>query len=83
MEKIDLVDLDAEMIRICSTEPNITSVNQNSLDTDKLVIHIMDAYEYLEDHEERYDLIIVDLPDPNCIPIFFTVCVKTIWMRLA
>ena len=53
------------MIRICSTEPNITSVNQNSLDTDKLVIHIMDAYEYLEDHEERYDLIIVDLPDPN------------------
>ena len=65
VEKIDLVDLDAEMIRICSTNPNITSVNQNSLNSDKLVIHNMDAYEYLENSQEQYDLIIVDLPDPN------------------
>ena len=65
VEKIDLVDLDAEMIRICSTDQNITLVNQNSLNSDKLVIHNMDAYEYLEDSGEQYDLIIVDLPDPN------------------
>ncbi len=65
VEQIDLVDLDAEMIRICSTNPNITSVNQNSLNSDKLVIYTMDAYEYLENSREQYDLIIVDLPDPN------------------
>lgn len=65
VERIDLVDLDAEMIRICSTNPNITSVNQNSLKSDKLTIYNTDAYEYLEDSEEQYDLIIVDLPDPN------------------
>ncbi len=65
VERIDLVDLDAEMIRICSTNPNITSINQNSLESDKLVIYNTDAYEYLEDSEEQYDLIIVDLPDPN------------------
>lgn len=65
VERIDLVDLDAEMIRICSTNPNITSVNRNSLKSDKLVIYNMDAYEYLEDSKELYDLIIVDLPDPN------------------
>ena len=65
VEKIDLVDLDSEMIRICSTNKNITAVNQDSLKSDKLSIHNVDAYEYLESCEESYDLIIVDLPDPN------------------
>ena len=66
VQSIDLVDLDAEMIRICSTNENITSINKDSLQSDKLTIHNMDAYEYLENCEEQYDLIIVDLPDPNC-----------------
>ena len=66
VKEIDLVDLDAEMIRICSTNENISSVNQNSLKSDKLTIHTKDAYEYLESCKEQYDLIIVDLPDPNC-----------------
>lgn len=66
VQKIDLVDLDSEMIRICSTNENIASINQNSLNSDKLSIYNMDAYEYLENSNEKYDLIIVDLPDPNC-----------------
>ncbi len=66
VNKIDLVDLDAGMIRICSTNPNITTINQNSLQSDKLFIHNTDAYEYLEASKEQYDVIIVDLPDPNC-----------------
>lgn len=65
VKSIDLVDLDGEMIRICSTNPDITAINQNSLTSDKLTVHTMDAYEYLEDCKEKYDLIIVDLPDPN------------------
>lgn len=65
VKKIDLVDLDAEMIRICSTDKNITDINENSLLSDKLNILNMDAYEYLENCSERYDVIIVDLPDPN------------------
>lgn len=66
VKKIDLVDLDGEMIRICSTNANISSINQDSLQSEKLTIHNMDAYEYLEQSKEQYDLIIVDLPDPNC-----------------
>lgn len=66
VKKIDLVDLDAEMIRICSTNENIASINQDSLQSDKLTVHNEDAYEYLEQSQEQYDLIIVDLPDPNC-----------------
>ncbi|WP_073388093.1 polyamine aminopropyltransferase [Butyrivibrio fibrisolvens] len=65
VQKIDLVDLDKEMIRICSTNENVTAINENSLLSDKLNILNMDAYEYLEDCQEKYDVIIVDLPDPN------------------
>ena len=62
---IDLVDLDADMIRVCSTNSNITRINQDSLKSDKLSIHNMDAFEYLEESNQEYDIIIVDLPDPN------------------
>ncbi|WP_026652983.1 polyamine aminopropyltransferase [Butyrivibrio proteoclasticus] len=65
VKNIDLVDLDGEMIRICSTNKSITEINENSLLSDRLNIHIEDAYEYLENNSSLYDLIIVDLPDPN------------------
>ncbi len=66
VKQIELIDLDAEMIRICSTNKNITDINKNSLSSEKLHILNMDAYEYLETNTEKYNLIIVDLPDPNC-----------------
>jgi spermidine synthase len=65
VKTIDMVDLDAGMIEVCSTNPNITEINQDSLKSEKLKIHNVDAYEYLEDLEKQYDVIIVDLPDPN------------------
>lgn len=65
VENIELVDLDAEMIRICSTNDYITTINQGSLKSDKLTVHNEDAYEYLERCDKQYDLIVVDLPDPN------------------
>lgn len=65
VQSIDLVDLDEEMIRICSSNKNITDINKGSLQNEKLTIHIIDAYEYLENNHKKYDLIIVDLPDPN------------------
>lgn len=65
VKKIDLVDLDSEMIRICSTNKNITAINEDSLKSKKLSIYNEDAYKYLEKNKKKYDLIIVDLPDPN------------------
>lgn len=65
VKKIDLVDLDSEMTRICSENPQVTSINKNSLKSEKLTIHNEDGYEYLENCKEQYDLIIIDLPDPN------------------
>lgn len=62
---ITLVDLDEEMIKLCSENPNITALNENSLSSDRLEIVINDAYRYLEETDKLFDVILVDLPDPN------------------
>ena len=51
VEKIDLVDLDSEMIRICSTNKDISTINQNSLKSEKLSVYNEDAYEFLKTAE--------------------------------
>ncbi|WAW15396.1 polyamine aminopropyltransferase [Peptostreptococcus equinus] len=84
VKSIDLVDLDAEMIKICSTDKNITDINKNSLKSKKLKIYSQDAYKYLESNKKKYDLVIVDLPDPNSESlnklysnVFYRLCKKS------
>ncbi len=62
---ITLIDLDPGMTVLCSTDPQITAVNEGSLTDSRMTVINMDAYEYLERSDELFDVIIVDLPDPN------------------
>ena len=63
--RITLVDLDPGMTELCSTDPMITKVNGGSLSDERLTVINDDAYKFLEESDERFDVIIVDLPDPN------------------
>ena len=63
--EITLVDLDAEMIQLCRENPQVSTLNEGALSNERLTIVIDDAYRYLEETEEIYDVILVDLPDPN------------------
>ncbi len=63
--RITLVDLDEEMIRLCSEDANVTALNEGSLKSDRLRVVIQDAYQFLEANQEKFDVILVDLPDPN------------------
>ena len=62
---ITMIDLDSEMTRICSEDKVISELNENSLTSDRVTIINMDAYEYLENCDKKYNVVIVDLPDPN------------------
>lgn len=62
---ITLIDLDSEMTRICSEDKVISELNEHALSSDRVTIINMDAYEYLEKCDKKYDVVIVDLPDPN------------------
>lgn len=65
VKNITLVDLDEQMVNLCQTNPEISKLNGGSLSNNKLKVVIQDAYKYLEKSNELFDVIIVDLPDPN------------------
>jgi spermidine synthase len=65
VDNITLVDLDPAMTSFCSTQPLIKALNKNSLKNKKVSIINQDAYKYLENTKKKFDVIIVDLPDPN------------------
>ena len=69
VEKIVLVDIDPAIIEVCKTFRSIRKLNQGSLESEKLEIRNEDAFRYAIDFAgndlERFDRIIIDLPDPH------------------
>ena len=62
---ITLVDLDPVITELCRTNQIIRELNSDSLDNSRVHVINADAYKYLESIDKQFDLIIVDLPDPN------------------
>lgn len=65
VKEIVLVDIDPKMTELCSTNQEICKMNNNSLTNEKVKILNEDAYKYVETNQEKFDVIIIDLPDPN------------------
>ncbi len=65
VERIDLVDLDPEMTRLFASQPLLVSLNQGALTDPRVRVHNADAQRFLEESRERWDAILMDLPDPN------------------
>lgn len=65
VEQVTMVDLDEEMVELCKTYQEIKELNESSLENQKLNVIYQDAYKFLEENQQLYDVIIVDLPDPN------------------
>lgn len=65
LDSITVVDLDPAMIELCSTNPYISKLNDNSLRSERLIVRNEDAFSFVRNAQNKYDLIISDLPDPN------------------
>jgi spermidine synthase len=75
VERVDLVDLDPTMTQLFRDKPALAALNEGSLDDPRVHVHNADAMRWLEDQRsggeqlgERlapWDLIVIDLPDPN------------------
>lgn len=65
VEKIVLVDIDKEMTDLCSTNKQLADLNQNSLKNEKVKVINEDAYIFVQENQEEFDVIIIDFPDPN------------------
>ncbi|MGK7377168.1 polyamine aminopropyltransferase [Planococcus sp. 1R117A] len=62
---VDLVDLDPKMTETARTSHLLTELNEGSLDNPKVNVVNEDAFRFLEGADGFYDVIIIDLPDPN------------------
>jgi spermidine synthase len=65
VESVTLVELDPNMTRIFSQQPQLAALNGGALQSPKLKIVNTDAFKYLEDTRETFDVVIVDFPDPS------------------
>ena len=65
VEEIVLVDIDKQMTDLCTNNNEIAKLNENSLKNPKLKIINEDAYIYLQENQEKFDVIIIDFTDPN------------------
>jgi spermidine synthase len=65
VDRIDLVDIDPAITRLCSHFPPLQRLNNDSLRNPKVSIHHMDAFIYVQRHKEKFDRVFIDLPDPH------------------
>ena len=65
VKNITLVDIDKQMTDLCKDNELISSLNNHSLDSEKLTIINDDAYMFIQNTDKKYDVVIIDLPDPN------------------
>ena len=57
-----MVDIDKQVIDVCHRF--LPSFHQNSFDDPRVELHFADARKYLEESDHKFDVIIIDLPDP-------------------
>ena len=65
VEKIDLVDIDPDITKVCSELARIVILNKGSLKDERLTVFNEDAFTFLNQSGIKYDRIIIDLPDPH------------------
>ena len=69
VQSVTLVDLDPAMTRLGQEFGAFVSLNQGALNDDKVRIINMDVYQFLKQDQTLYDVIIIDLPDPNNVEL--------------
>ena len=65
VESITLVELDPAMTKLFSDQPTLSKLNGESLKSPKVKVINTDAFQWLENTIDTFDVIVVDFPDPT------------------
>jgi len=65
VERAVLVDLDPAVVELFRDAPVLRELNRDALRDPRVEIVLGDAHKYLETADEIFDVVIMDLPDPN------------------
>ncbi|GAA4414195.1 polyamine aminopropyltransferase [Actinokineospora soli] len=65
VEAVTLVELDPAMIALARTEPRLLAANGNAFADPRVTVRTEDAFSWLRSLRADFDVIIVDMPDPD------------------
>ncbi|MBU8908942.1 polyamine aminopropyltransferase [Desertibacillus haloalkaliphilus] len=65
VETITLVDLDPAVVELAKTNHDFISLNDDAFSDPRLTVIHEDAFLFMEESARFFDVILVDLPDPN------------------
>jgi spermidine synthase len=65
VEEVVLVELDPHITQLFSTQPLLRELNADALHSPKVRIVHADAFGWLDSHDDTFDVIVVDFPDPT------------------
>ncbi|MGE4331287.1 polyamine aminopropyltransferase [Diaphorobacter sp.] len=65
VESVTLVELDPEMTRIFRDNPTLARLNGAALQNPKVAVVNQDAFGWLQQGTDMFDVIVVDFPDPT------------------
>lgn len=65
LESATLVDIDPEMTRLASTFAPFVALNRRAYDDPRVTVVNEDALVWLEAATERFDVVLIDFPDPH------------------
>ncbi len=63
IERVVMAELDAEVVRV--SKQYLGTVHRGAFDDPRLQVHIGDGFQYVQQLGERFDLIVLDLTDPD------------------
>lgn len=62
---VTLVDLDPAITKLFKENEILSRLNHQAYENNKVTVINQDAWKFIEESKELYDVIIIDLPDPN------------------
>ena len=66
---LTLVDLDPVMTNLATNHPILSKINNKSFSNEKTTIINMDGTSFLETNKDLFNVIIIDLPDPDSMDL--------------
>lgn len=66
VHRVDVVELDARLIRLARTDPALARLNEHAYDDPRVHVTVADAFGRLREiPSAAYDVVLADLPDPG------------------
>ena len=65
VQSVTLVDLDPAMTELASTFPPLAELNEHALRDPRVTVINRDAFVWIDEQDEQFDVAIIDFPDPG------------------